>query len=338
MRICRSKKCLAPPQSPSKSPATEVGHFIIQPNGRGFTIHGWNSNQGGEFGTTATLTTTTETSTTTTTTTTTEALGTTESAKSSSSEEELNEPGRECTDKNWRCAFWSMSVFGYCDKYAEVRDQVCPFSCKTCTPHRSARTPDCVDKSSACARIHDASCESPLTQLLCPRICGACADAEFLPKPQVPGDDRPSFFPPPILAETSAGGGERPLGGPILPAQINAQNGGDGGVERDSEQAGNQPANSQNSEPRGATTTNQQPVVAVNGQEPQSIAIQIDLGAALAVQRPPQPTRTQPESQSGAGAADVRCFDVSEPQICAHVREMQLCAVRLDCARSCQLC
>ncbi|KAI6202156.1 Metalloendopeptidase [Aphelenchoides besseyi] len=82
----------------------------------------------------------------------------------------------ECTDKNWRCTFWSMSIFGYCEQFEEIRDEVCAYSCGTCTAQRMAQS-DCADKSGACERIHEQSCSSPLTQLMCPRSCGICGDS-----------------------------------------------------------------------------------------------------------------------------------------------------------------
>jgi hypothetical protein len=34
----------------------------------------------------------------------------------------------------------------------------------------------------------------------------------------------------------------------------------------------------------------------------------------------------------------VGCADLSEPEVCEHVRTLRLCAVRVDCALSCGLC
>uniref|UniRef100_A0AAF5D0F4 Metalloendopeptidase n=1 Tax=Strongyloides stercoralis TaxID=6248 RepID=A0AAF5D0F4_STRER len=41
----------------------------------------------------------------------------------------INQP---CEDLNWRCNFWSIGLFNYCDRYEEVRNVICRFSCGTC--------------------------------------------------------------------------------------------------------------------------------------------------------------------------------------------------------------
>lgn len=38
----------------------------------------------------------------------------------------------ECRDLNWRCPFWSMSVFNYCEKYPEIAYKTCIKSCGNC--------------------------------------------------------------------------------------------------------------------------------------------------------------------------------------------------------------
>uniref|UniRef100_A0A914W6A0 Metalloendopeptidase n=1 Tax=Plectus sambesii TaxID=2011161 RepID=A0A914W6A0_9BILA len=45
-----------------------------------------------------------------------------------------------CVDENWRCSFWSMGVFGYCDKYEDVRNKVCRKSCGTCDQQQQRPT------------------------------------------------------------------------------------------------------------------------------------------------------------------------------------------------------
>jgi hypothetical protein len=47
---------------------------------------------------------------------------------------------RDCRDQNWRCSFWSMGIFGYCDKHAEIRTHICRKSCGSCG--RSTRSID----------------------------------------------------------------------------------------------------------------------------------------------------------------------------------------------------
>lgn len=32
------------------------------------------------------------------------------------------------------------------------------------------------------------------------------------------------------------------------------------------------------------------------------------------------------------------CLDLSEPEVCEHVKTLRLCAVRIDCALTCELC
>ena len=41
-------------------------------------------------------------------------------------------PTVQCADSSWRCLFWALPVFGYCEKYAEVRAALCPLSCGGC--------------------------------------------------------------------------------------------------------------------------------------------------------------------------------------------------------------
>lgn len=38
----------------------------------------------------------------------------------------------ECKDTNWRCTFWSLEIFQYCEKYAIIREKICPQSCGAC--------------------------------------------------------------------------------------------------------------------------------------------------------------------------------------------------------------
>jgi hypothetical protein len=80
----------------------------------------------------------------------------------------------ECIDQNWRCAFWSMSIFGYCQEYKEIREIVCPKSCGTCMDLALSPREVCGDKSPICKHIKRSSCNSPLTQITCQKACGLC--------------------------------------------------------------------------------------------------------------------------------------------------------------------
>ncbi|CAD5216825.1 unnamed protein product [Bursaphelenchus okinawaensis] len=235
----------------------------------------------------------------------------------------------------------------------------------------------CVDKSAACSRIHQTSCESPLTQLLCPRVCGACSDTTFPADFNIdPAHQKPTFFPPPIFAQLAS---SQQIGGPevglnpteaINPASpFNPQTGHTFGHQfnRPQNQFENQPVNPRFENRPAHISPNDQPIFPINSQEPE-----IDLGSALAFRtrhraegrnvNPNQQkansnnkddnskTKSQESNISGSQAPNenpditfkldrnVLCFDVSEAEICAHVAEVQLCAVRLDCARTCGLC
>jgi hypothetical protein len=84
----------------------------------------------------------------------------------------------DCNDQNWRCAFWSMSIFGYCQEYKEIREIVCPKSCGTCMELSSfssnVKEVGCADKSPICKHVKKGGCSSPLTQITCQKTCGLC--------------------------------------------------------------------------------------------------------------------------------------------------------------------
>uniref|UniRef100_A0A914CAB5 Metalloendopeptidase n=1 Tax=Acrobeloides nanus TaxID=290746 RepID=A0A914CAB5_9BILA len=83
-------------------------------------------------------------------------------------------PQGQCEDLNWRCHFWSMSIFGYCDKYEEIRSQICRKSCRSCIDVLTVKTLLCDDRSLSCKGIRKRSCTSPLTSYLCRATCGFC--------------------------------------------------------------------------------------------------------------------------------------------------------------------
>ncbi|VDM42678.1 unnamed protein product [Toxocara canis] len=73
----------------------------------------------------------------------------------------------ECRDLNWRCPFWSMSVFSYCDKYPEIAYQTCVKSCA------------CHDLNPSCETwASRGECENPFQRrfmsALCPQSCRVC--------------------------------------------------------------------------------------------------------------------------------------------------------------------
>ncbi|KAI1729142.1 astacin (Peptidase family m12A) domain-containing protein [Ditylenchus destructor] len=81
-----------------------------------------------------------------------------------------------CEDVNWRCIFWSLPVFGYCEKFDDIREKVCPMSCGTCEPpEEHAEEPtECNDKSIVCEEIDINNCALPLTNRICRRKCNRC--------------------------------------------------------------------------------------------------------------------------------------------------------------------
>lgn len=123
---------------------------------------------------------------------------------------------RECIDENWRCAFWSMGVFGYCDKYEDVRNKVCRKSCGTCeeqqglpteriiivpttsltaSPQGAVVASTCKDFNPACVRWSiKGHCTRPGYESFmaeqCPVSCGTCPPSIVAASPCM---DDPSY-------------------------------------------------------------------------------------------------------------------------------------------------
>uniref|UniRef100_A0A0M3IJB1 Metalloendopeptidase n=1 Tax=Ascaris lumbricoides TaxID=6252 RepID=A0A0M3IJB1_ASCLU len=122
----------------------------------------------------------------------------------------------ECRDLNWRCPFWSMSVFNYCEKYPEIAYKTCIKSCGNChnkpiesttsttttTIQPSKVTPTnsnaCQDLNPSCAAwANRGECQNPFQRrfmrVLCPESCHLCFGSEK-PSTALDCDDIDSYF------------------------------------------------------------------------------------------------------------------------------------------------
>ncbi|CEF64358.1 Astacin-like metalloendopeptidase [Strongyloides ratti] len=96
-----------------------------------------------------------------------------------------NSINQACEDLNWRCNFWSIGLFNYCDRYEEVRNVICRFSCGTCKINfetfggRNILNEDinegCFDRVSFCRNITPSfHCRIPKLATKCPVRCRLC--------------------------------------------------------------------------------------------------------------------------------------------------------------------
>uniref|UniRef100_A0A0N4ZYF7 Metalloendopeptidase n=1 Tax=Parastrongyloides trichosuri TaxID=131310 RepID=A0A0N4ZYF7_PARTI len=90
-----------------------------------------------------------------------------------------------CEDLNWRCNFWSMGIFNYCNRYDEVRNVICRYSCGTCKItidnflERGIFNEDmrsgCYDRASFCKIISPSHhCRLHKLATNCPAKCNLC--------------------------------------------------------------------------------------------------------------------------------------------------------------------
>uniref|UniRef100_A0A0N5C4K7 Metalloendopeptidase n=1 Tax=Strongyloides papillosus TaxID=174720 RepID=A0A0N5C4K7_STREA len=96
-----------------------------------------------------------------------------------------NSVNQVCEDLNWRCNFWSLGLFNYCDRYDEVRNVICRFSCGTCrinvdkfgrrNPFNEDMGGGCFDSASYCRSITPSfHCKVPKLANNCPVRCRLC--------------------------------------------------------------------------------------------------------------------------------------------------------------------